>query len=113
MTSAISSYVPSASAPSRARALNLKYVNFGILASLAGLGVFYLVNVSSLTVMGFVLKDLKSEAASLAATKLAKEEEVNRVRSYQELSSRTQGLNMVAIGEVEYISAPDGSVARK
>lgn len=95
------------------RRYNLKFLNFGLFAIIVGLGIFYLINISNLTVMGFVLLDLKSEAAMLASEKLAKEEEVNRVRSYQALSNRTSNLGMVAIGEVEYLRVTEAAVAMK
>lgn len=113
MTPVINSYGPPSGAPTQARSLNLKYLNFGLFAAVIGLGIFYLVNISSLTVLGFVIRDLKSESAFLASEKLAKEEEVNRVRSYQALAARTKNLNMVAVGEVEYLVVPAAAVARK
>jgi len=108
-----STYSSLAGSPANKRLFNLKYLNFGLLAAIISLGVFYLINISNLTVMGFVLLDLKSESTMLASEKLAKEEEVNRVRSYQALSDRTENLGMVAIGEVEYLAVSDAAVAMK
>lgn len=95
------------------RSLNLKYFNLGLFSLIIGLGVFYLISISNLAVLGFVLKDLKSEVSILASEQLAKEEEINRIRSYQVLANRTKNLNMVAIGEVEYLQALPEVVARK
>lgn len=111
MTSAVTSYGQPVSAGTRK--LNLKLFNVGLFAIIAGLGLYYLVNISNLTVMGFELRELKEEAAALARNKLAKEEEVNRVRSYQALSSRTKNLDMVAVGDVEYLTISGAAVARK
>lgn len=109
----INNYGSPASKSTRDRKYNLKYLNFGLLVTIISLGIFYLVNISNLTVMGFVLLDLKSEAAMLASEKLAKEEEVNRVRSYQALSARTSNLGMVAVGEIEYLVVEEAAVAMK
>jgi len=92
---------------------NLKYLNIGLFASLAALGVMYLANISALTVKGFALRDLKSQAADLASEKMENEEAVNTAQSYYSLNARTAGLNMIAIGDVEYLSANSLAVARK
>lgn len=110
---AISSYGRPGGQPKEKKRHSLKYFNLGLLVTVIGLGVFYLINISNLTVMGFVLLDLKSEVAMLASEKLAKEEEINRVRSYQALSARTAGLGMVAVGEIEYLVPEDSAVAMK
>lgn len=103
----------SAVVANQVKSFNLKYFNLGVFALILGLGIFYLINISNLTVLGFVLRDLKSEVSVVASEKLAKEEEVNRVRSYQALSDRTKNLNMVAIGEVEYLRVAGDAVAKK
>lgn len=77
------------------------------------LGVFYLANISDLAVKGFSLKELKAQAEVLASEKLDNEEEINNLQSYYSLSSRTQKLNMVAIGEIEYLPVTASVVARK
>jgi hypothetical protein len=77
------------------------------------LGGFYLINISDLTVKGFALKELKTQVNVLSSEKLDNEEKINNLQSYYSLNSRTQGLNMVAIGEIEYISVPTALVARK
>ncbi len=111
MNTSAHAYGPAAA--SQAHGLNLKYFNLGLFSLIAGLSIFYLVSISNLAVSGFVLKDLKSEAAVLASEKLAKEEAINRMQSYQVVSERTKNLNMVAIGEVEYLRIPSEIVARK
>jgi len=101
-------------APTKANRFHLKYFNFGLYAVLAVIGAFYLININELTVSGFSLRDLKSQAATLASIKLENEEAVNSAQSYHALSARTKNLNMVAIGDAEYLTLNGGvAMARK
>ncbi|NCN99660.1 hypothetical protein GW920_00835 [Candidatus Falkowbacteria bacterium] len=95
------------------RNLNLKYVNFALLAVIMIMGSFYLVNINHLTVQGFVLRNLKTQVAELQSNNLDKEEAVNQAQSYNALTARTPELNMVAIGNVEYLAASNLAMARK
>ncbi len=104
MTKIINGYAAPLSPSAKNYRLNLKYLNFGLYALLASLGVFYLVNISDLTVSGFALRDLKNQAANLASANLDYQEAVNSAQSYYSLSARTKSLNMVAIGDVEYLA---------
>ena len=113
MAAMIKTYGALAGAPTRTKVLNLKYFNFALFGMIAALGVFYLVNLSQLAVLGFTLNELKSEATILSGLKLSKEEAVNRARSYQALASRTQNLNMVAVGEMEYLVVNAPAVAKR
>jgi len=98
-------------APSRR--LNLKYFNAGIFAAVAVLGVFYLVNITSLTVQGFVLSDLKAQAAKLSAAEMNQEEAVDEAQSYDTLTARTAQLKMVPVDNVDYLSSNNSAVAQK
>lgn len=101
-------------APAKTNRFNLKYFNFGLYAIITIVGAFYLVNINELTVSGFALRDLKSQAATLSSVKLENEEAVNSAQSYHALSARTKNLNMVAIGDVEYLTLNGGvAMARK
>jgi hypothetical protein len=113
MTKIVNCYSQQKKSAGCGRRFNLKYFNFGLLALGLTAGVFYLVTVTSLTVQGFVLRDLKSQAATLASQKAETEEKVNAIQSYYSLNSRTQGLDMVAVGNVEYIVVPHAVVARR
>jgi len=99
--------------PAPARRLNLRYLNGALFASLGVLGAFYLVNISHLTVQGFVLRDLKSRASELASVNTEQEEAVNLAQSYNALEARTPELKMVAIGDVEYLAADNLAVAKR
>jgi len=76
-------------------------------------GFLYLINISDLTIKGFALKELKIESSSLASEKLSKEEKINNLQSYYSLSSRAEKLNMVAIGDIEYLAVSGSTVAKK
>lgn len=113
MAKVINYYQAQGSRQNQGQRLNLKYFNIGLSTVILSLGVFYLVNVSDLTVKGFALKELKNQVNVLASEKLNNEEQVNNLQSYYSLNSRTQKLNMVAIGEIDYLSVPNAIVARK
>ena len=113
MTKIMGGYAKPLKSPVGSNRLNLKYFNLGLFAVIAGLGFVYMINISDLTVQGFALRDLKAQATNLASTEAENEETVNSAQSYYSLSSRTQGLNMVAVGDVEYITAPNSTVAKR
>ncbi len=116
MTNVINCYqasVNNANHSRKGKRLNLKMLNLGIGALTFCLGVFYLINVSDLTVKGFALKELKTQISILSSEKLDNEEKINNLQSYYSLNSRTQRLNMVAIGEIDYLAVQNTVVARK
>lgn len=106
-------YATQLKAPVASNRLNLKYFNLCLFVVMAGLGFAYLINISDLTVQGFALRDLKAQATDLASTKAENEETVNSAQSYYSLNSRAKNLNMVAIGDVEYLTVNNQTVARK
>lgn len=110
MTKIVNCYAAQLNSPAKNNRFNLKYFNLGLYSILAVIGVFYLINISNLTVLGFALRDLKTQAMTLASAKLENEEMVNTTQSYYSLNSRTKNLNMVAVGDVQYL-AVNGSLA--
>lgn len=113
MKKLVSTYAAATEAPVKKTSGKLKIFNFILLAAVAGLGSFHLYNISSLTGQGFVLRELKSRVAALASEQLEYEERINVAQSYYNLSARSKNLNMVAIGEVEYLSLGTLAVAKK
>ncbi len=113
MTKIINCYQAPSKRADKGKRLNLRLFNIGIFALLLGFGAFYLVTVSDLAVRGFALQELKSQVNVLASEKLDYEEQVNNLQSYYSLNSRTQKLNMVAIGEIDYLKVTPAVVARK
>lgn len=105
MTCIVNGYSSKIKPVSKSRTLDLKKINIGVFSVLSVLGVYYLISVSDLTVKGFALQELKTQAAAVNDEKLTNEETINKLQSYYSLSSRTKGLNMVAIGDIEYLSS--------
>ena len=93
--------------------LNLKLVNFFLGGIILIIGVYYLVNINDLTVKGFALRELKSEATILASENLDNEAKVMNLQSYSNLNDKVKKLNMVAAREVEYLSDNSTALARK
>jgi len=100
-------------ANSQKRSFNLKFFNVSIFCLILVSGFLYLINISDLTVKGFALRELKIQASSLASEKLTNEEKVNSLQSYYSLNSRAEKLNMVAIGDIEYLAVSGSTVAKK
>lgn len=114
MTKIVNGYAaPLKSSAARDRQFNLKYLNFSLFAVIISLGVFYLFNISALTAQGFILRELKSRAASLASDQADQEEKVNLAQSYYSLNSRADSLHMVAVGDVEYLPSTNLTLAKK
>jgi hypothetical protein len=76
-------------------------------------GVFYLVGMNDLTVKGFVLRDMKSRINLLAGENQDLQAKALTLQSYTALSPRLQGLNMIAVDDVAYISAQEAVLAKK
>lgn len=95
------------------RTINLRLVNFVLGSMLVIISGYYLVNINDLTVKGFALKELKSEATILTSENLDKEAKIMNMQSYNNLSEKVKKLNMVAVGEVEYLTVSSAALARK
>ena len=111
MTKIVNGYSSKIKPASNKRTIDLKKINIGIFSILSVLGVFYLVSISDLTVKGFALQELKNKVAAINDEKVSNEEQINKLQSYYSLSSRTKGLNMVAIGDIEYLNKNAASAA--
>lgn len=95
------------------RTINLRWVNFVLGSILVIIGCYYLVNINDLTVKGFALRELKSEATILTSENLDKEAKIMNMQSYNNLNEKVKKLNMVAVGEVEYLTVSSAALARK
>jgi len=96
-----------------ARRLNLRFLNLGLLALVLVLGVAYVVCINDLTVKGFALERLKSQANSLANENQELQTKIMAVQSYNNLVDKVKDLNMVAVGEVDYLTVNRSMVAKK
>jgi len=113
MTKVINCYRTQVCSTGSSKKISLKSFNLLLIILIAGLGVFHLMNVSDLTAKGFALKELKIQASILASAKLDNEDKINSLQSYYSLNARTERLNMVAVGEIDYLTAPGAAFARK
>lgn len=113
MTKFIHCYVDRKQAVKNKPGINLCYLNIGLFALTIVLGAAYLLNMSQLTVQGFTLRELKSKIASLNNEIIENEEKVSIAQSYFTVNTKTKDLRMVAIDNVEYLSAGTVAVLRK
>lgn len=93
--------------------LNLRLVNLVLGGLVLIIGGYYLVNINDLIVKGFALRELKSQATILASENLDSEAKVMNLQSYSNLNDKIKKLNMVAVGEVEYLTVNQPALARK
>jgi len=113
MTKIVNGYSSKIKTPAQGQTIDLKRVNIGIYSILSVLSIFYLISISDLTVKGFALSELQNKAASINEDKLANQEKIDKLQSYYSLSSRTKGLNMVAIGDIEYLNKNTATLAKQ
>ena len=95
------------------RRLNLRLINIAIFSVLAIIGLAYVICINDLTVKGFALKELKSQANTLANENQEIEAKVMATQSYNSLISKVKDLDMVAVGEVDYLTVNNTMVAKK
>jgi len=107
------SYAQLSAPTARPNRFNLKYLNYGLFSVVIMLGVFYLYNINDLTVKGFALKQLNTQVASLADQQADIEQQANNLESYYYLSAQVPKLNMVAVGNIDYLTANQAVVARR
>ncbi len=98
---------------SSARSFNLKYFNTVLFTLIAGLGVFYLVLINDLTVQGFKLQQLNSQANNLANITMNNQERVNVSQSFPFLNSHLKNLGLVAANNIQYLSTPGSVLAKR
>jgi len=93
--------------------LSLKNLNkFLALMIIVG-GVYYLSGTNDLTIKGFELQELNIRANKLTLENQDMESKITLLKSYNNLSERAKNINMVAVGEIDYISVINGAVAKK
>lgn len=93
--------------------INLKIVNTLFMATALMLGTYYLINVNELSVKGFVLKELKSQANILETENIELQNKVASLQSYDNVLARINTLNMVAVGDMEYVSKGQMAMAKR
>lgn len=91
----------------------LRKLNIGLFSVFVFVGVFYLVSANDLVVKGVVMQGLKNQAKSLGEDTRAYENKILALQSYGSLKARVQGLNMVAVGNVDYLTVKTSVLAKK
>lgn len=97
----------------QAKRLNLRTINIALFVVIITLGLAYVICVNDLTVKGFALKEMKSQADYLASENQEIEAKVMAMQSYNSLISKVKDLNMVAVDEVDYLTVSNTIVAKK
>lgn len=76
-------------------------------------GVYYFTGINDLTVKGFKLQEAKQKINSLNEENKVMAQKMTTLESYSNLSERVKTLGMVAAGNVDYITAESGVVAKR
>jgi hypothetical protein len=92
--------------------INLKAVNTLVIAVVMLLGTYYLININELSVKGFILKELKSQSSLLETENVELQNKVSSLQSYDNVIARVSGLNMVSVGDMDYVSRNQMAMAR-
>ena len=92
---------------------NLKNVNKVLLLAIIVIGVYYIAGTNDLTIKGFALSDLKSQKNKLVEANNKLELNALTLSAYSNIKEKVSSLNMVAAGEVSYLTAGAEVVAKK
>ncbi len=93
--------------------LNFRNLNKLLLFGIIALGIFYIAGVNDLAIKGYVLNDLKAQYGKLSDENKRLELQAVDLSSYSAVSKKISNLEMVAVGNIEYISVINGTVAKK
>lgn len=92
---------------------SLRIFNIVLLLFIIVSGVYYLTGINNLTVKGFRLQELKREVNRLSSENKKIKLQAMNLESYNNLSQRAEKLNMVAVGEIDYITTALEVMAKK
>ena len=90
-----------------------RYVNTALFSVFLMIGFYYLVSANDLVVKGVVMQGLKNQAKNLDEDKRVYENKILALQSYGSLKVRVQSLNMVAVGDVDYLTIKNPNFAKK
>lgn len=76
-------------------------------------GVYYITSINDLSVKGFKLLEFKEKINRLNSENNKLELEAMSLESYSDLNQRVKRLNMVAVGEIDYIVNAGAIVVKK
>ena len=92
---------------------NLKNFNKAIFFAIIVISVYYVAGVNDLSIKGFALSELKQQKNKLIEANNKLELKALTSSSYSNIKDKVSDLNMVAAGEVSYLVAGVGVVAKK
>lgn len=92
---------------------NLKNFNRAVFFIIIILSIYYIAGVNSLSIKGFALSDLKAQKNKLIEANNKLELKALISSSYANIKEKISALNMVAAGEVSYLTIGAGAMARK
>ncbi len=85
--------------------INIKVLNYILLSLIISLGIFYLSGMNDLSITGYKIEELNKQKNDYASTNEDLELKIMSLSSYGNIISRVNGLKMVAVKEIEYLSA--------
>lgn len=85
-------------------AISIRMLNLTVISLLLVVGVSYLVQVNSLVTKGYAIKDLENRVDELKKQSNELELQVLDLQSMETVKNKVTQLDMVAIGEVDYLS---------
>ncbi len=90
-----------------------RYLNTTLFSVFLLVGFYYLISANDLVVKGVVMQGLKNQAKNLDEDKRVYENKILALQSYGSLKMRVQSLNMVAVGNVDYLTIKNPIFAKK
>ena len=88
-------------------------VNIALFSVFVLIGFYYLVSTNDLVVKGVIMQSMKSKIRNLDQDNQSYGSKVLALQSYGSLESRVKNLDMVAVGNVDYLTAKSPLPAMK
>ena len=95
------------------KTISLRLVNKALMVLLLVSGVYYITTINDLVVKGFVLQELEARAGLLRDESRTMNDRAVALKSCNDLSSRIDGLGMVATDKIDYIKVGKGVLAAR
>jgi len=92
---------------------NLKHFNQLLFGLIIVSGVCYVAGTNDLSIKGYELQAMEEKKQQLQKENKLNELNITQLSSYNNINERVKDLDMVAVGEVKYISAASAMVAKK
>jgi len=90
---------------------SLSAINTAIIAIVALLGVWYLVQVNLTMSKNYQIRDMQNQLAAVQTVAHANEIKLTEAETVSNLTAQAASLGMVPVGTVEYVTRPSSGVA--